>query len=58
MDYLPEALARTCSSRSTRALVRVCLTDRVNLKGVHTNTRIINFQFAVPSINNENDAVH
>jgi len=52
-----ETLARTGTAGSTCPLVGVGLTDGVDLKGVHTNARIVHFEFTKARVNYEHDAV-
>ena len=52
-----EALAGSRTSGPSRALIGIGLTDGVDLQGVHTNARIVHFQFAEGGVDDENDAV-
>ena len=53
-----ETLAGTSTTGTTRSLIGVGLTDRVDLQCVHTNARIVNFQLAEASVHDEHDTVH
>lgn len=58
ITVVPKTLARTSTTGSTTSLVRIGLTDWINLQCVHTDSRIINFHFTVASINNKLNSIN